>query len=88
MTEARSINHMKCYLFRMAQEKWKLSAFDTVKLFKENQLFEYIDDFFFLKENQLFEYIDDCYDLLHLSSYQLALHDLETILRNRGIVIE
>ena len=53
MTEARSINHMKCYLFRMAQEKWKLSAFDTVKLFKENQLFEYIDD---------------CYDLLHLSS--------------------
>lgn len=33
MTEARSINHMKCYLFRMAQEKWKLSAFDTVKLF-------------------------------------------------------
>ena len=73
MTEARSINHMKCYLFRMAQEKWKLSAFDTVKLFKENQLFEYTDD---------------CYDLLHLSSYQLALHDFETILRNRGIVIE
>ena len=41
MTEARSINHMKCYLFRMAQEKWKLSAFDTVKLFKENQLFDW-----------------------------------------------
>ena len=36
-------------------------------------------------ENKLFDYIADCYDLLHLSSYQLALSDLETILKNRGV---
>jgi len=69
MTENRIINHMKCYLFRMAQEKWNISPSETAALFKDNQLFDYIDE---------------CYDSLHLSSYQLALNDLETILENKG----
>lgn len=63
---------MKCYLFRMAQEKWHLTSLEVLKIFQENQLFEYIYD---------------CYDVLHLSSYQLALQDLETILENRGVTI-
>ncbi len=70
MTESRSINHMKCYLFRMAQEKWNLSPSKTANIFNENKLFDYIAD---------------CYDLLHLSSYQLVLSDLETILKNKGV---
>ncbi len=70
MTEYRSINHMKCYLFRMAQEKWNLSPSKTASIFNENKLFDYIAD---------------CYDSLHLSSYQLVLSDLETILKNKGV---
>ncbi len=70
MTEYRSINHMKCYLFRMAQEKWNLSPSKTASIFNENELFDYIVD---------------CYDSLHLSSYQLVLSDLETILKNKGV---
>lgn len=69
MTETRSINHMKCYLFRMAQEKWKISPSDTAKIFKDNSILEYITE---------------CYDYLHLSSYQLALSDIEAILKSRG----
>ena len=36
------------------------------------------------QDNKLFDYIEECYDSIHLSSYHLALMDLETILRNRG----
>ncbi len=70
MEESRSINHMKCYLFCMAQEKWNTNPELTAKIFNENKLFDYIEN---------------CYDSLHLSSYQLALNDLETILKNRGV---
>ena len=70
MTESRSINHMKCYVFRMAQEKWNMAPSMTAKLFNENKLFDYIEE---------------CYDSLHLSSYQLVLKDLETILENHGV---
>ncbi len=70
MTESRSITHMKCYLFRMAQEKWNMDPSMIAKVFNENKLFDYIAD---------------CYDSLHLSSYQLVLNDLETILKNRGV---
>lgn len=70
MTESRNINHMKCYLFRMAQQKWNLSPSMTAKIFNENKLFDYIAN---------------CYDSLHLSSYQLVLNDLETIIKNRGV---
>lgn len=71
MTESRCINHMKCYLFRMAEKKWNVGPVMTAKIFNENKLFDYIAE---------------CYDSLHLSSYQLALNDLETILKNRGVL--
>lgn len=61
---------MKCYVFRMAQEKWNMAPSMTAKLFNENKLFDYIEE---------------CYDSLHLSSYQLVLKDLETILENHGV---
>lgn len=70
MIETREINHMKCYLFRLAQTKWKLSPNETSKVFVDNNLFNYITE---------------CYDSLHLSSYKLALNDLETILENKGV---
>lgn len=70
MTESRNMNHMKCYLFRMAQQKWNLSPSMTAKIFNENKLFDYIAN---------------CYGSLHLSSYQLVLNDLETIIKNRRV---
>lgn len=39
------------------------------------------------KENDVFEYISQCYGILHLSSYDCALHEVEEFLRNRGIYI-
>ena len=51
MTEQRSINHMKCYLFRMAQEKWNMDPMETAKIFHDNKLFDYIEE---------------CYDSIHL----------------------
>lgn len=73
MNKTRSINHMKCYLFRMAQEKWSTNPKLTATIFNENKLFNYIED---------------CYDLLCMSSYKLALNDLETILKNSALKIE
>ncbi len=73
MNKTRSINHMKCYLFRMAQEKWNTNPELTARIFNENKLFNYIED---------------CYDLLCMSSYKLALNDLETILKNSALKIE
>ena len=56
------IADMQCWVFRMAQSKWKMSPSDCAKLFKK-------------------------YDILHLNSYECALHDVETLLKNRGVTV-
>lgn len=66
------IADMQCWVFRMAQKKWKMSAKDCTELFR--------------KYNVL-GFIADCYDILHLNSYACALEDVETLLRNRGVVL-
>ncbi len=35
----------------------------------------------------LLGYISECYDLLHVSSYQCALEDIEDLLRSKGVVV-
>lgn len=64
MTESRSINHMKCYVFRMAQEKWNMAPSMTAKLFNENKLFDYMEE---------------CYDSQYCFKTEDAPHALKFI---------
>lgn len=66
------ITDMQCWVFRMAQKKWKLTAGQCAEIFKKYDILGFIED---------------CYDSLHLSSYQAALDDVETLLANRGVTM-
>jgi hypothetical protein len=66
------IADMQCWVFRMAQLKWNLSPKDCAKLFREYDLFHFIDE---------------CYELLHVSSYDHALCDVEDILKANGVTV-
>ncbi len=65
------IADMQCWVFRKAQEKWNLSPIECANVFARNNLLAYIAD---------------CYDVLHVSSYQCALEDIEELLSKRGYV--
>ena len=39
------------------------------------------------KQYKIFDFIEDCYDSLHLSGYQCALDDIQTLLSNQGVVV-
>ncbi len=56
----------------MAQDKWKKTPEECAKLFQDNDIFGFISS---------------CYEILHLSSYECALDDVEEMLKNRGIFI-
>ena len=66
------IADMQCWVFRHAQRKWKLSSSECTSIFKKYDLLGYISE---------------CYDLLHVSSYQAALSDVEDILRSKEVVV-
>ena len=66
------IADMQCWIFRMAQTRWEKSPEECTKIFQDNNVFDYLSK---------------CYNILHLSSYDRALHDVEDFLRNRGIQI-
>lgn len=68
----RDISDMQCWVFRMAQTKWDLSPKACAQLFKKYNILEFISE---------------CYDSLHLNSYACVLHDVETLLHNRGVTI-
>lgn len=64
------IADMQCWIFRMAQTKWKISARECSKLFRQYDILGFIKE---------------CYELLHVSSYECALRDVEDILRANGV---
>lgn len=66
------IADMQCWVFRLAQTKWKMSSKDCAELFKKYDVFGFIND---------------CYDSLHLNSYACALADVEILLKNRGVTL-
>lgn len=66
------IADMQCWVFRMAQSKWKISPKECAKLFKTYDIFGFISE---------------CYELLHVSSYSCALEDVEDILQANGVNI-
>ena len=56
----------------MAQTKWHLSSEDCAAIFKQYDILGFIER---------------CYDILHFSSYECALDDIEEMLHNRGVDI-
>lgn len=66
------IADMQCWVFRMAQSKWKMSPSDCAELFKKYDILGFISE---------------CYDILHLNGYACVLHDVETLLKNRGVSV-
>ncbi len=63
------IADMKCWLIRLAQTRWEMTAAEVARLFREAEVYSYITEL---------------YDLLHLSSYDRALDDVEAYLETRG----
>lgn len=66
------IADMQCWVFRIAQTRWKKSPEDCAKIFQDYDVFGFISD---------------CYDFLHLNSYECALNDVEELLKNRGVTV-
>lgn len=66
------IADMQCWVFRMAQSKWGMSAADCSALFKKYDILGFISE---------------CYDILHVNGYACVLHDIETLLKNRGVAV-
>lgn len=66
------IADMQCWVFRHAQEEWKLSPSACADMFKKYNLLNFISE---------------CYDLLHVSGYQKALDDIKEILKRKGVLI-
>ena len=66
------IADMQCWVFRKAQKKWNFSPAECADIFKKYDLFGFISE---------------CYDLLHVSSYQRALEDVEEILHSKGVLV-
>lgn len=66
------ITDMQCWVFRMAQKKWNITARECAEIFKKYNIFGFIEE---------------CYDTLHLSGYQAVLDDVEMILSGNGVVL-
>ena len=66
------IEDMQCWVFRMAQTRWKMPAKKCAKQFKEYDIWEFIEE---------------CYDILHLNSYNCVLNDIEVLLKNKGVTV-
>ncbi len=66
------IQEMKCFAFRIAQTRWNVSPARCAELFQKCDAYGYIQE---------------CYGILHLSSYECVVNDLETIMHNKGIAI-
>ena len=70
--EELGIADMQCWVFRNAQRRWNISPSACVRIFKEHDLLGFISE---------------CYDLLHVSGYERALDDIESILHSKGVSV-
>lgn len=64
------IADMQSWVFRLAQKRWRMQPAECARIFKDNGVFDYLAS---------------SYGILHLSSYESALNDIERYLENRGV---
>ncbi len=70
MTERElDISDMKCWVFQMAQSQWKITSQLCSEIFKKYDILGFISD---------------CFDFLSYNSHNCALHDVETLLKNKN----
>lgn len=60
---------MQCWAFRLAQDRWGVSARACADVFEKYGLLGFIEE---------------CYGILHVSGYESVVDELETIVRRRG----
>ena len=71
MTQAQiDIADMQCWLLRLAQKKWGVDPGWCARTFARQGVFDFIAE---------------AYGVLHLSSYESALEDVERYLAARGV---
>ncbi len=70
--EQIAIADMQCWIFRKAQRKWQKTPQECARLFRQFDILGYIRD---------------CYDILHMSSYDRALQDVEELLHRSGVQV-
>lgn len=63
---------MELRLLRLFREKFHLSGREANEIFVEHKIWDYIEE---------------CYEALHVSSDECALDEIETLLRNKGVVL-
>ena len=68
--EQIAIADMQCWVFRLAQKRWGVSPRECAETFAANSVFGFIAQ---------------TYGLIHLSSYDCALDDVEDYLSSRGV---
>ncbi len=68
----REIQEMKCFVFRMAQQRWNISPQKCADLF---------DQF------GVYDFIRECYDILHLNGYECVVNDIEAMMAVEGITV-
>ena len=66
------IADMQCWVFRLAKRKWGLDPAECSRIFRENGVLGFIAD---------------SYGILHVSSYESALADVERYLGSRGVAV-
>ena len=66
------ISDIQCFIFHISLTRLKKSPEACRKIFQDNDVFGFIAS---------------CYDILHLSSYECVLDDVEEMLKNRGVSV-
>ena len=64
--------YMEVRVFREFLDRFKMKAVDAYHLFEENDIWGYIES---------------CYEVLHMSGDEVALHDVQRILQKNGALI-
>ncbi len=66
------IQEMKCFVFRIAQQRWQVSPEKCA------EIFDRLD---------VYAFIQECYDILHLSGYECVVNDIEKMMAEEGIQV-
>ncbi len=68
----KEIQEMKCFVFRIAQQRWNVSPQKCAEIFDKCNAYAFIQE---------------CYDILHLSGYECVVNDIENMMEAEGITI-
>ena len=70
MNREKEINILKCWLIRNAQLRWHKTPCEIVNLFNYYHIYKFVEE---------------AYELLHVSSYESTLNEIEEILKVNGV---